>query len=227
MNRTLGASLMSICALTLVVGCANESTNSTANTPVPSIQSVAGTTTAASSPTQSAATTDDSSLRATLVDPDGSELGTATFAEVDGELQVAVQVEGLPPGFHGLHVHSVGLCEPDSQSPDGSQTGDFLSAGGHLGADTSSHGAHAGDLPALHVTASGTGSLTAIVGSMTVADLMDEDGSAIMVHASPDNLAHIPTRYSVEQTPGPDKATLNAGDGGARIACGRIDGPAS
>lgn len=27
-----------------------------------------------------------------------------------------------------------------------------------------------------------------------VADLMDADGSAVIVHAAPDNLAHIPTR---------------------------------
>ncbi len=120
-----------------------------------------------------------------------------------------------------------GSGEPNSQSPDGTQTGDFLSAGGHLGADAAGHGAHAGDLPALYVTESGTGSLTATVDSMTVADLTDGDGSALMVHASPDNLAHIPTRYSAESTPGPDQATLNTGDGGARIACGQIAGSAS
>jgi Cu-Zn family superoxide dismutase len=225
MVRRLGASLLSICVLTLVVGCTNEPPDTIASTSSPSSQTTVATTSTA--PTQPPPTTDNVVLRAILVDPSRKTLGTETFSEVNGALQVAVQVEGLPPGFHGLHVHSVGLCEPDSRSPDGSQTGHFLSAGGHLGAGTSRHGAHSGDLPALYVTAAGTGSLTVLVGSVTAADLADADGSAIMVHAMPDNLAYIPNRYSVAQTPGPDEATQNTGDGGARIACGRIDESAS
>jgi Cu-Zn family superoxide dismutase len=43
-----------------------------------------------------------------------------------------------------------------------------------------------------------------------------------MVHEGPDNLANIPERYqsSASTTPGPDSATLETGDSGARVACG-------
>jgi superoxide dismutase, Cu-Zn family len=161
-------------------------------------------------------------LTARLVDPEGREVGTATFADVEGGLRVSVQVHGLPPGFHGFHVHAIGVCEPDSANPaDPSMTGDFLSAGGHLGAGTADHGEHAGDLPVLYVEQSGTGSLTTVTDALTRDDLTDDDGSAVMVHADRDNYAHIPERYAPG---GPDQMTRNTGDAGGRIACGPVQG---
>jgi superoxide dismutase, Cu-Zn family len=141
---------------------------------------------------------------------------------VDDGLQVTARVTGLPPGFHGFHVHAVGRCEPDSANPaDPSMTGDFLSAGGHVGAGEADHGEHRGDLPALFVTGAGTGSLTAVTDALTVGDLTDADGSAVLVHAGRDNYANIPERYAPG---GPDEATRNTGDAGGRIACGVVGG---
>ncbi len=174
---------------------------------------------AAAAAEQGGADTDE--LTATLVDPEGTEVGTVTFEEDDEGTEMSVDVTGLPPGFHGFHVHGIGVCEPDSPNPtDPSMTGDFLSAGGHIGAGESDHGEHPGDLPSLHVAASGTGSLTAVLDALTLADLTDEDGSAVMVHASPDNYANVPERYAPE---GPDEMTLNTGDAGGRIACGPVE----
>jgi Cu-Zn family superoxide dismutase len=52
-----------------------------------------------------------------------------------------------------------------------------------------------------------------------VGDLFDLDGSAIIVHANPDNYANIPKdRYD----PDPDATTLATGDAGGRVACGVI-----
>jgi Cu-Zn family superoxide dismutase len=180
----------------------------------------------AASPTGGATTGSGSAgageLTARLVDPAGKEVGTATFSDAEGGLRVSVQVQGLPPGFHGLHVHSIGTCEPNSANPtDPSMTGDFLSAGGHIGAGTTDHGEHAGDLPSLYVAKSGAGSLTVVTDSLTRADLMDGDGSAVMVHSGRDNFANIPERYAPG---GPDEMTRNAGDSGSRIACGPVQG---
>jgi superoxide dismutase, Cu-Zn family len=164
----------------------------------------------------------DDELIARLVDPAGTEVGTVSFEEADGGLQVSVEVDGLPPGFHGFHVHAVGICEPDSANPaNPTMTGDFLSAGGHLGAGEADHGAHAGDLPVLFVDASGAGSLTTVTDALTRDDLTDDDGSAVMVHADRDNYANVPERYAAG---GPDEMTRNTGDAGGRIACGTVEG---
>jgi Cu-Zn family superoxide dismutase len=159
---------------------------------------------------------------AELVDPDGEPRGTAEFAEVDGGTLVTVESTGLAPGFHGLHIHGVGLCEPDSASPTNpEERGAFLSAGGHLaGPDGGAgHPEHAGDLPTLYVTGDGTGRIVTLTDRLDRDLLLDEDGSAVMIHENSDNLANIPERYAPE---GADEETRNAGDGGSRIACGPV-----
>lgn len=59
----------------------------------------------------------------------------------------------------------------------------------------------------------------------TVRGLVDEDGSAIIVHEAPDNFANIPDRYHshTEDVFGPDSVTLAVGDAGGRLACGVIE----
>jgi Cu-Zn family superoxide dismutase len=138
-----------------------------------------------------------------------------------GSATVSVDAEGMPPGWHGFHVHATGLCEPDSPDPaDPTEVGDFLSAGGHLGADEAAHGDHAGDLPPLDVGQDGTASLEVTTDRFALEDLLDDDGSAVMVHSGPDNLGNVPSRYAPD---GPDAETLAAGDSGTRIACGVIE----
>ena len=206
MRRAAVASLLSTCAIPLLAGCGGGD-------PAPAEGGTAGRAEVAEASS--------GGLSATLVDPEGTDVGRVELSEVEEGLQVDVSVEGLPPGFHGFHVHAIGVCEPDSASPtDPSTTGDFLSSGGHLGAGESEHGAHPGDLPVLYVTEAGTGSLTVVTGALTLADLTDDDGSAVMVHANPDNYANVPERYAPA---GPDEMTRNTGDAGGRIACGPVE----
>jgi Cu-Zn family superoxide dismutase len=84
------------------------------------------------------------------------------------------------------------------------------------------HGDHAGDLPPLLVTADGRAYASFATDRFSLDSLRDVDGSAVMVHADRDNLAHIPTRYTVGGVAGPDLTTRNTGDAGARVACGVI-----
>jgi Cu-Zn family superoxide dismutase len=201
MRRPVAASLLSTWALALIAGCGGGDEQ-------PAGAGSAGATSGG--------------LHATLADPEGTKVGTVTFAETQGGIRVAVKVAGLPPGFHGFHVHAIGVCEPHSHSPtDPTMTGDFLSAGGHIGAEDADHGHHRGDLPLLYVEKSGTGSLTVVTDALTLDDLTDQDGSAVMVHADPDNYANIPERYAPG---GPDEMTRKTGDSGGRIACGRVEG---
>jgi superoxide dismutase, Cu-Zn family len=212
MRRPVIAPALSACVLAVVVcGCAGTD----------EAQSGSSGEDAAAADSASAGT-GSAELTSRLVDPDGREVGVATVTEVEDGTQVDVQVTGLPPGFHGFHLHAVGVCEPDSPSPtDPSMTGDFLSAGGHIGAGETDHGEHAGDLPLLYVTDAGTGTLTAVTDALTLDQLTDGDGSAVMVHADPDNYANVPERYAPG---GPDQMTRNTGDAGGRIACGPVEG---
>lgn len=181
-----------------------------------------GDATGDATPTGTASASGDADATATLVDAAGDEIGSATFTETGTAVRIEAQVEGLDAGFYGLHVHGVGLCEPDSAAPNNPDTtGAFLSAGGHLGGggDTP-HPEHAGDLPSLLVLDDGTAHLAFDTDRFTLNELADDDGAALMLHAGPDNYANVPDRYAAD---GPDQDTLNTGDAGGRQACGVIE----
>lgn len=148
----------------------------------------------------------DNTARAELRRAGGQVVGAATFTQVGSALRVLLEVQGLPPGAKGVHVHAVGTCEGP----------DFTSAGGHFNPDGRQHGAlnhprgpHAGDLPNITVGADGRGRLESTTELMSLgtgpSSVFDGDGSAIVVHAAPDDFRTDPT-----------------GNSGARIACGVI-----
>lgn len=149
------------------------------------------------------------SADAKLYDTVGNPVGKAKLTqESSGNVVVQVNVHNLPPGFHGFHIHAVGECIPP-----------FTSAGGHFDLDAHTHRDHSGDMPVLLVNADGTANAKFHTDRFALADLFDADGSAFIIHASPDNYANIPDRYVAA----PDATTLATGDSGARIACGVIE----
>jgi len=145
--------------------------------------------------------------RAELRSASAVVVGTAIFTQVGSALRVVLEVHDLPPGVKAVHVHEVGRCEGPA----------FTSAGGHFNPHGRQHGAlnhprgpHAGDLPNLTVAADGKGRLESTTELMSLGlepgSVFDADGSAIIVHAAPDDFRTDPT-----------------GNAGARIACGVIE----
>lgn len=153
-------------------------------------------------------------VKVTLHNAAGAEIGFVKLSKQGGKVIVRGEVSGLTPGFHGFHVHAVGQCAPP-----------FTSAGGHYNPGGAGHGSHAGDMPSLLVLDDGTAQAQFATDNYSIDELFDADGSAIIVHAGPDNFANIPTRYqsTTEAVFGPDSATLATGDAGARFACGVVD----
>lgn len=167
-------------------------------------------------------------VTAQLKDASGNQVAAATIEFNDGFATVTVQTTGtgkLTPGFHGLHIHTVGKCETNSVAPAGGAPGDFLSAGGHFQA--SGHTGHpdSGDLASLQVREDGSAMLVTTTDAFVKSDLLAGDGTAIIIHADSDNFANIPPdRYQqvAGGAAGPDDMTLATGDAGKRVACGVI-----
>lgn len=166
-------------------------------------------------------------LSAQLNGPDGTAVATADFVFANGYATITVKTTGpghLSPGFHGLHVHSVGKCEPNSVAPTGGAPGDFNSAGGHL--QVAGHTTHpaSGDLSSLEVRDDGTATLETTTDAFTAADLLGGARTALIIHQDSDNFANIPPQryHQLNGAPGPDETTLATGDAGKRIACGVI-----
>lgn len=214
--------LVAIAALGLTACSNNEEPSDVPGTTPPVwTGSAAPTGDHAESGSAHASATEAGTVEVQLKDAKGADAGTASFSEGDGYVQVTVNAKGLTPGFHGLHVHSVGKCETNSVAPTGGEPGNFLSAGGHLQVEGNTGHPASGDLTSLEVREDGKGYLVTTTSSFTLADLKNGGkGTALMIHAGADNFANVPTRYA----PAPDQETLATGDAGARVACGVING---
>src|SRR5215813_668376 len=53
---------------------------------------------------------------------EGQSVGTATLSETPHGVKIKLDIKGLPPGDHSIHIHQVAKCEAP----------DFKSAGPHL-----------------------------------------------------------------------------------------------
>lgn len=135
---------------------------------------------------------------ATIRDATGVEKGKATIVMAGDVMRLLVDVRDLPPGPHGLHIHTVGRCDP----PGFTTAGAHWNPTGRQHGDMNPQGPHAGDFRNLVVGRDGKGTLSADVPG-SFASLIDEDGAAIVIHAAAD-----------------DYHTDPSGNSGARIACG-------
>lgn len=149
---------------------------------------------------------------ARFLDRDGREIGQALLTEGPQGVLIYLELEGLPPGPHGIHIHSVGTCDDHSEG--------FTASGGHLNPEGREHGLlnpngpDAGDLPNLFAHEDGSVRAELYTPLVTLAEgegrasLLDEDGAALVIHENRD-----------------DHLSQPIGGAGARIACGVIEAP--
>jgi superoxide dismutase, Cu-Zn family len=127
------------------------------------------------------------SLTAQLKTADGREVATATFDFANGYATVTVKTVAsgiLAPGFHAMHVHAIGKCEPNSVAPTGGPPGNFLSAGEHFQAPGHTGMPESGDLTSLEVRQDGSGYLVTTTDAFTRDQLLAGDKTAVMIHGA-------------------------------------------
>ncbi|MFI0435848.1 MAG: superoxide dismutase family protein [Parachlamydiaceae bacterium] len=127
--------------------------------------------------------------------------GIVTFTKVSSGIKIIADVQGLPPGKHGFHVHEHGDCSGT----------DGMKAGGHFNPTNHKHGGpdsperHVGDFGNLEADEKGRAyyeridTLISFEGPNSILE------RSIIIHADPDDFVTQPT-----------------GNSGARIACAKI-----
>jgi len=147
---------------------------------------------------------------ARFIDRDGNEIGQALLTEGPHGVLINLELAGLPPGPHAIHIHAVGTCDDPDEG--------FTASGGHLNPAGREHGLlnpagpDAGDLPNLFAQEDGTVAAELFTPLVTLAEgegrarLLDEQGTALVIHESRD-----------------DHLSQPIGGAGARIACGVIE----
>jgi Cu-Zn family superoxide dismutase len=142
-----------------------------------------------------------------IVGAKGDNIGKLTIRSGENAsiVRIVIGAGGLSPGWHGTHFHQVGDC---------SDVGKFELSKGHVNHDNAKHGLlnadgpDEGDLPNIYANADG--SVNAEMSSESIVltgqdALKDNDGSALVIHASED-----------------DHNTQPIGNAGARVACAAI-----
>lgn len=151
---------------------------------------------------------------ARLAGVDGKPVGTASFRAVNGGVLIELDLYGLPPGPHGMHLHVSGQCDARSG---------FMKAGpilslrpGRRHGYLAKGGPMTGDLPNQFAHADGRLKASIVTNAFTLGNgkrsIFDRDGVSLIVKKR-----------------GDDYRTQPIGNAGDRIACGvvvRTHGPA-
>ncbi len=131
--------------------------------------------------------------------------GSIAFTETDGVVEMNVNLTGLTPGLHAIHLHENGDCSSD----------DAKSAGGHWNPNAKEHGSwaegtnHMGDIGNLEAGEDGNASLTFSTNEWCIGcedETKNIVGKGVIVHATADDFESQPS-----------------GAAGAREACGVIE----
>jgi superoxide dismutase, Cu-Zn family len=144
---------------------------------------------------------------ARLIDRDGKLAGRANFKAAPHGVLIELDVKGLTPGAHAVLLHAEASCDP---------AGGFATAGPILSFDPvrrhgyfAKGGGRSGDLPNQFADESGRLHASFFTTAVSLGNgkksLFDGDGTAIVVHAKPDD-------YSAQPE----------GRAGARLFCGSV-----
>ena len=145
---------------------------------------------------------------AVLVNAQGANICRVDLRQGPTGLLIKVEASGLTPGWHGIHIHATAACEAP-----------FTSSGAHInhGEPKQPHGLlnpagpDDGDLPNIYAGPDGRVNAELFTTRARISSegpgqwLWDADGSAIIIHANPD-----------------DHSSQPIGGAGDRVACAAL-----
>jgi superoxide dismutase, Cu-Zn family len=144
-----------------------------------------------------------SAANTTMINRDGRRIGTAAVLPSSSGGLLVLKLTGVPPGTHGLHLHTNGVCDPPN----------FDTAGPHYEPGSRKHGSknpagpHAGDMPNVVSRADSSVDTTLSIPASAVSAIgSGRAARSLVLHAGPDDLATDPS-----------------GNSGARFACGVLE----
>lgn len=148
-------------------------------------------------------------ITADVLGDGGTKIGELKLSEGPTGVLLHLTAKGLAPGWHAMHFHAVGDCSDAGFQ----KSGAHINHAGHKMPHglLNPEGPDFGDLPNFHVGADGMANaeafspLVKLSGSSNRPSLLDTDGSALVIHANPD-----------------DYMTQPIGGAGARVACAVI-----
>ncbi len=145
-----------------------------------------------------------------LISTDNKNIGNITLQQGPDGIVMEVAASGLTPGSHGMHFHEVGDCSDFKEG--------FKKSGAHINPDPHKEhgllnhkGAHPSDLPNIVADKDGNVSSSFFLAMLSMEGkdkkpaLLDKDGSALIIHANPD-----------------DYVTQPIGGAGDRVACAAV-----
>lgn len=149
------------------------------------------------------------SVNIDMYNSDSDHVGTATFDEEEDGVTLHLNLEDIPAGEYGMHIHEIGSATPPS----------FEDAGDHFNPTDAEHGFeaedghHLGDLPNLEVPENGVVNETIEIPEVSLLPdaeytLATEEGTSLIIHTEPDDYETQPT-----------------GDAGERMVGGEIFSP--
>jgi len=146
---------------------------------------------------------------ATFKTQESADAGTADLSEGPGGAVIRVTASGLKPGWHAIHFHETGDCSDEGYKKSGSHVQHAAKEPHGL---LNPEGPDDGDLPNIYAAEDGTVNAELYSDRVTLseaegrANLIDEDGSALVIHEGPD-----------------DHMSQPIGGAGGRVACAVIE----
>ncbi len=146
-------------------------------------------------------------VTADIINTNGDKTGVVRLTQGNKGVLVNIKAQNLAIGYHGMHFHTVADCSDNNAG--------FKNSKGHVNPWKTPHGfinpegPHEGNLPNLVVAGDGTVEVEMYTQMISLtqgkANLLDTDGSALIIHSDKD-----------------DHNSQPIGGSGGRIACAEI-----